>query len=71
MSAGSLSLGIKRTGRGIDYPTVPSVEIKERLGLYLSSPSGPSRSVPRWNLLTSHKFSHIFVPEALQNFLND
>ena len=34
--------GVKRPGRGIDYPPSPSTEGKQRLEPYLYSPSGPS-----------------------------
>jgi hypothetical protein len=35
-------LGVKRPGRGIDHPPPSSAEVKERVELYLYSPSGPS-----------------------------
>ena len=34
--------GVKRPGRGADHPPSSSVEVKERVELYLYSPSGPS-----------------------------
>jgi hypothetical protein len=34
--------GVKRPGRGVDRPTPSSAEVKERVELYLYSPSGPS-----------------------------
>jgi hypothetical protein len=34
--------GVRRTGRGVHHPSPPSAEIKERVALYLYSPSGPS-----------------------------
>ena len=34
--------GLKRPGRGINHPTLFSAEVKERVELYLYSPSGPS-----------------------------
>ena len=34
--------GVKQPGRGVDCPPPSSVEVKERVGLYLHSPSGPS-----------------------------
>ena len=37
--------GVKRPGCGVDYPPTPSAEVKERVGLYLSSISGHSRPV--------------------------
>ena len=45
-----LSLLVKRPGRGVDHPTPPSVEIKERVELCLYSPSGPSWPVIGWTL---------------------
>jgi hypothetical protein len=33
---------VKRSGRGVDHPPSTSAEVKERVGLYLYSPSGPS-----------------------------
>jgi hypothetical protein len=35
--------GVNWSGRGMDHPhTTPSAEVKERVELYLYSPSGPS-----------------------------
>ena len=34
--------GLKRPGRGVDHPPQSSVEVKERVELFLYSPSGPS-----------------------------
>ena len=34
--------GVKRPGRGADHPPPSSTEVKERVQLYLYSPSGPS-----------------------------
>jgi hypothetical protein len=33
--------GVKRPGCGVDYPPPSSAEVKERVELYLYSPSGP------------------------------
>jgi hypothetical protein len=33
---------VKQLGRGIDHPPQSSAEVKERVELYLYSPSGPS-----------------------------
>jgi len=33
---------VKRPGRGVDNPPPSSAEVKERVELYLYSPSGPS-----------------------------
>jgi hypothetical protein len=34
--------GVKRPGRGNDHPPPSSARVKERVELYLYSPSGPS-----------------------------
>jgi len=34
-------LGVKRPGRGVDHPPLSGAEVKERVKLYLYSPSGP------------------------------
>jgi hypothetical protein len=49
MGTGSFS-GVKRPGRGVDHPPPSSAEVKERVELYLYSPSRPSRPVLGWNL---------------------
>jgi len=41
MGTGSFP-GVKRLGRGIDHPPPSSAEIKDRVEIYLYSPSGPS-----------------------------
>jgi len=41
MGTGSFQ-GVKRPGHGIDNPPSPSAEVKERVELYLYSPSGLS-----------------------------
>jgi len=33
--------GVKRPGRSVDHPLTCSTEVKERVQLYLYSPSGP------------------------------
>jgi hypothetical protein len=33
---------VKRKGRGVDHSTLSNTEVKERVELYLYSPSGPS-----------------------------
>jgi len=37
--------GIKRPGRGVDHPPPSSAKVKERVGLYLYFPPGPSSPV--------------------------
>ena len=44
MGTGSFP-GVKRPGRGIDYPSHSSAEVKKRVELSFYSPSGPSWSV--------------------------
>jgi len=39
--------GVKRLGRGIDHLPPSNAEVKERVELYLYSPSGPSGPVIR------------------------
>ena len=41
MGTGSFP-GLKRLKRGVDQPLLPSAEIKERVALYIYSPTGPS-----------------------------
>jgi len=41
MGSGSVP-GVKRLGFGIDHPPPYSADFKEKVDLYLSSPSGPS-----------------------------
>ena len=41
ISTGSFP-GVNRPGRGVDHPPPSSAEVKERVELYLYSPSGPS-----------------------------
>ena len=41
MGTGSLP-GVKQPGRDFDHPTSSCAEVKERIELYLYSPSGPS-----------------------------
>ena len=42
--------GVKRLGSGVDHPPPSSAEVKERVELYLFSPSGPSWPVLGWTL---------------------
>jgi hypothetical protein len=50
MGTGSFP-GVKWPGRGADHPPPTSAEVKERVELYLYSPSGPSWPVLGKNLL--------------------
>ena len=36
------SPGVKRMGRGVNHPLIPSAKVKEKVELHLYSPSGPS-----------------------------
>ena len=49
MGTGSFP-GVKRPEHGVDHPPSSSAEAKERVHLYLYSPSGPSCPVTGWNL---------------------
>ena len=49
MGTGSFP-GVKRPGRGVDHPPPSSVEVKERVELYLYSTFGPSWPVRGWPL---------------------
>ena len=42
---------VKRPGPGVDHPPTSTAEVKERVELYLYSPSGPSWLVLGWNYL--------------------
>jgi hypothetical protein len=42
--------GVTRSGRGVNHPPPFRVEVKERVELYLYSPSGSLRPVTRWTL---------------------
>ena len=46
-------LEVKRPGRGIDQPPPSSAKVKERVELYLYSPSGHFMACSRVNLLPS------------------
>jgi hypothetical protein len=50
MGTGSF-LEVKRSGHGVDHPPPSSVEVKERVGLYLHSTSGPLWPVTGWTIL--------------------
>ena len=43
--------GLKQAGRGVDHLPPRSAEFKERVELYIQSPSGPSWPVLGWTLL--------------------
>jgi len=59
MCTGSLP-EVKRPGCGVDHPTPSSAEVKERVELYLNSPSGPSWPVLGW-ILPSYIYIYIYI----------
>jgi hypothetical protein len=48
--------GVKWPGCGVDHPPQSSTEVKERVEVYLCSPSGPSWPVRGWTLLLHIRF---------------
>ena len=60
------SPGVKRPGHGVDHPPPSSAEVKERVELYLYSPSGPSWPFIGWTLLYLYKMAikHCSVPSC-------
>ena len=50
MGTGCLSRGVKRSGRDVNHPPSSKSGVKERVELYLYSPSEPSWPVPGLNL---------------------
>ena len=68
MGTGSFS-GVKRPGRGVDYPLLFSTEVKERVGLYLYSTSGPLWPVLKWTFpFTSHNHNNFLKVNFLLLF---
>jgi hypothetical protein len=57
--------GVKQPGRGVDHPPPSSAQVKERLELYLYSPSGPSWPVVGWTLPLL--LTHSLVKSTLVN----
>jgi hypothetical protein len=51
--------GVKRPGRGVDHPPPSSARVKERVELYLYSPSGPSWPVLELCLLPMKEIGSI------------
>jgi hypothetical protein len=58
--------GVKRPGRGVDHPPLSSAEVKERVELYLYSPSGPSWPVIGINLPLPFKWTSLFPDPQFQ-----
>jgi len=72
MGTGSFP-GVKRPGRGVDHPPPSSSKVKERVELYLYSPSGPNVACSRVNFtftfnLFKYKVSHPTGPKVLKVF---
>jgi hypothetical protein len=57
MGTGSFP-GVKRQRSGVDHPPLSSAEVKERVQLYLYSPSGPSWPVLGWTLPLPYIFTY-------------
>jgi hypothetical protein len=64
MGTGSFPV-VKRPGRGVEHPPSSSAEVKERIQLYLYSPSGPSWPVIELTLPLPFTFYRRFSPLAL------
>jgi hypothetical protein len=60
-----LSPGVNRPGRSVDHPPPSSAEVKERVELYLNSPSGPSWPVVGRTLPLPLKLSEVSYGEVL------
>jgi hypothetical protein len=60
MGTGSFA-GVKRPGRGVEHPPPSSAEVKERVELYLYSPSGPSWSFLGQNFTINTKEENRFI----------
>ena len=61
--------GIKRPGPGVDHPPPARAEVKERVDLYLYSPSVPSWPVLGWNLPLPYTPSNGELEDGLCCFL--
>ena len=59
---------VKRPGRGANYPPPSSAEVKERVALYLYSPSGPTWPLLGRNLHLPHQ--HMFNYITIHNIGN-
>jgi hypothetical protein len=61
--------GVKRPGCGVDHPAPTNAKVKERVELYLCSPTGPSwpvirRSWPYFDLLLENNKTNCFLPST-------
>ena len=61
--------GVKRPGRGANYPPLSSAEGKERVGLYIHSPSGPSWPVIGWTF--TFNFTFYLVNNEIYSIFKD
>ena len=71
MGTGSFP-GVKQPGRGADHPPPFSAKVKERVELYLYSPSGPLWPVLGWTLPLKIQYSSLWysIPNVnIHNFL--
>ena len=62
---------VKRPGRGVDHPPPSSADVKEKVELYLYSPSGPSWPVLGWPLplpftIGFNRKFHVLPTECIQ-----
>jgi hypothetical protein len=62
--------GVKRPERDVDHPHPSIAEVKERVELYLYSPSGPSWPVPGWTVpLSCIEFTRQSKPQLIYKIL--
>ena len=54
--------GVKRPGRSVDHTPLSSAEVRERVGLYLYSPSGPSWPVKFTFNFLRFNFTKLYSP---------
>jgi hypothetical protein len=59
---------VKRPGRGVDHPPPSSTKVKERVELYLYSPSGPSWPVLGWTLPYPGNFVLYFLKANIYKY---
>jgi hypothetical protein len=57
--------GVRRPGRGVDYPPPSSAEVKKRVELYLFFPSGTSWPVLRWTVPSPYIYAHTYVHKRM------
>jgi hypothetical protein len=59
--------GVKRPGRGVNHPPSSSAEVKERVELYLCSPTGSSWPAIGWILPFTFTYMHTWNSYAARN----